>query len=98
MSGENGLKGIGEVIQIDEARIRDPLGETVRGTVEEALNAMLDAEADQFCGASQCQRSESPQDTGAGCGDCRLVEHGNRRFTRGHGLCPFSRRRFSSSK
>ncbi len=42
---------MGQVIQIDEARIRDHLGEMVRGTVEETLNAMLDAEADQLCGA-----------------------------------------------
>ena len=48
MSGE---KPMGQVIQIDEARIRDHLGEIVRGTVEETLNAMLDAEADQLCGA-----------------------------------------------
>ncbi len=41
---------MGQVIQIDEARIKDHLGEMVRGTVEEALNAMLDAEADQLCG------------------------------------------------
>ena len=34
-------KTMGEVIQIDEARIRDHLGEMVRGTVEETLNAML---------------------------------------------------------
>jgi hypothetical protein len=44
-------KPMGQVIQIDEARIRDHLGEMVRGTVEETLNAMLDAEADQLCGA-----------------------------------------------
>lgn len=37
---------MGQVIRIDEARIKDHLGEMVRGTVEEALNAMLDAEAD----------------------------------------------------
>jgi hypothetical protein len=37
-------KPMGYVIQIDEARIRDHLGETVRGTVEETLNAMLDAD------------------------------------------------------
>ena len=30
---------MGQVIQIDEARIRDHLGEMVRGTVEETLNA-----------------------------------------------------------
>ena len=40
-------KPMGQVIQIDEARIRDHLGEMVRGTVEETLNAMLDAEADE---------------------------------------------------
>ena len=38
-------KPMGQVIQIDEARIRDNLGEMVRSTVEETLNAMLDAEA-----------------------------------------------------
>ena len=46
----NDEKAMGQVIQIDEARIRDHLGEMVRGTVEETLNAMLDAEADQLCG------------------------------------------------
>ena len=44
---ETNESGMGEVIRIDEARIRDHLGEMVRGTVEEALNAMLDAEADR---------------------------------------------------
>jgi len=34
-------KTMGQVIQIDEARIRDHLGEMVRGTVEETLNAIL---------------------------------------------------------
>ena len=38
----------------------------VRGTVEEALNAMLDAEADQLCGAGRYERSEARQDTRAG--------------------------------
>ena len=33
-------KPMGQVIQIDEGRIRDHLGEMVRGTVEETLNAM----------------------------------------------------------
>jgi len=39
MSDENGLAGMGAVIQIDESRIRDHRGETVRGTVEETPNA-----------------------------------------------------------
>ena len=55
---------MGQVIQIDEARIRDHLGEMVRGTVEEALNAMLDAEADRLCGAGRYERSEARKDTG----------------------------------
>ena len=59
-------KPMGQVIQIDEARIRDHLGEMVRGTVEETLNAMLDADADQLCGAGRYERSEARQDTRAG--------------------------------
>ena len=35
---------LSKVITIDDARIRDHLGEIVRGTVEETLNAMLDEE------------------------------------------------------
>nr|WP_290922138.1 IS256 family transposase [Hyphomonas sp. 34-62-18] len=57
---------MGNVVHIDEARIRDHLGEMVRGTVEEALNAMLDAEADRLCGADRYQRSEARKDTRAG--------------------------------
>ena len=59
-------KPMGDVIQIDEARIRDHLGEMVRGTVEETLNAMLDAEADRLCGADRYERSEGRKDTRAG--------------------------------
>ena len=35
-----------KVIKIDETQIKDHLGEMVRGTVEDTLNKMLDAEAD----------------------------------------------------
>ena len=41
---------MGQVIQI-ERRGSGSSGEMVRGTVEETLNAMLDAEADRLCGA-----------------------------------------------
>ena len=44
-------KNLSRVIQIDEERIQSHLGEVVRDTVEETLNAMLDAEADALCGA-----------------------------------------------
>src|ERR1700692_2647374 len=59
-------KPMGQVIQIDEARIRDHLGEMVRGTVEETLNALLDAEADRLCGAGRYERTQGRQDTRAG--------------------------------
>ena len=65
-------KPMGQVIQIDEARIRDHLGEMVRGTVEETLNAMLDAEADRLCGAGRYERNEARQDTRAGSYDRTL--------------------------
>ena len=57
-------KPMGQVIQIDEARIRDHLGEMVRGTVEETLNAMLDAEADRLCGAGRYERSQAGRHPG----------------------------------
>jgi putative transposase len=38
----------------------------VRETVEETLNAMLDAEADRLCGAGRYERSQARQDTRAG--------------------------------
>jgi putative transposase len=37
MSEDDGLKAMGQVIQIDEARIQDHFGEMVRGAVEETL-------------------------------------------------------------
>ncbi len=58
MSEDKKGEGMGQVIQIDDARIRDHLGEMVRGTVEETLNALLDAEADRLCGAGRYERSE----------------------------------------
>ena len=66
MDEKSEMKPMGQVIQIDEARIRDHLGEMVRGTVEEALNAMLDAEADGLCGAGRYERSEARKDARAG--------------------------------
>lgn len=55
-----------KVVSIDESRIRDHLGEMVRGTVEDTLNAMLDAEAEALCGASRYERSPERNDYRAG--------------------------------
>ena len=66
MSNNSETKALGKVVQIDDARIQDHLGELVRGTVEETLNAMLDAEADAMCGAQRYERSPDRVDTRAG--------------------------------
>lgn len=55
-----------KIIQIDESQVKDHLGELVRGTVEETLNNLLDAEADQLCNAARYERSEARKDTRAG--------------------------------
>ena len=66
MKNNSETKALGKVVQIDEAKIQDHLGELVRGTVEETLNAMLDAEADAMCGAQRYERSPDRIDTRAG--------------------------------
>lgn len=55
-----------KIIQIDEEQVKDHLGELVRGTVEETLNNLLDAEADQLCNAARYERTEARKDTRAG--------------------------------
>lgn len=50
-----------KIIQIDEELIKNHLGELVRGTVEETLNAMLDAEAAALLGAARHERTEERQ-------------------------------------
>jgi hypothetical protein len=37
------------MVQIDEGKIQAHLDEVVRSTVEETLNALLDAKAGHFC-------------------------------------------------
>ena len=61
-----GVRSLNQVVQIDEGRIQQHLDEVVRSTVEETLNGLLDAEADQLCGARRYERSAERQDTRAG--------------------------------
>ena len=42
----------GQVIQIDKGHIGDHLDDPVRDTMQGTPNAILDAEADQLCGAA----------------------------------------------
>jgi len=69
---EDSKKTLGDGVQIDEKRIHDHLGELVRGTVEETLNSLLDAEADALCGAQRYERSPDRTDYRAGSYDRKL--------------------------
>jgi hypothetical protein len=53
---------LGNVIRIDDERVRDHFGRIVRGTVEETLNAMLEAEADRLCNAERYERTQARRD------------------------------------
>jgi transposase-like protein len=57
---------LNKVIKIDESQIQQHLGELVRGTVEETLNKLLDAEADQLCNAARYERTDARRDMRAG--------------------------------
>jgi putative transposase len=46
------LKG---AIRVDAGQLRGHIDEAVRSSVEETLNGLLDAEADQICGAERYQ-------------------------------------------
>jgi len=53
-------KNLTNVIKIDQAQVQAHLGEMVRSTVEETLNAMLDAEADHLCNAQRYEHNQPP--------------------------------------
>jgi len=57
---------LGKVIQIDEAQLKDQLGNLVRESVEDTLNTMLDAEADRLCQAKRYERNPERASTRAG--------------------------------
>jgi len=59
-------RNLNEVIKIDQAQMKLQLNHLVRQSVEDTLNALLDAQADQLCQASKYERSEQRMDTRAG--------------------------------
>ncbi len=64
---------IPNVIRVDEAQVRSHLEQVVRSTVEDTLNGLLEAEADELCGASRYERSPERLDTRAGHYHRRLL-------------------------
>jgi transposase-like protein len=55
-----------DIIQLNQEEIKSQLGDLVRQSVEDTLNAMLDAEADQITQAHRYERTEKRLDTRAG--------------------------------
>ena len=72
MENDN-TKELGRVVHIDEGKIRGHLDEMVRGTVEQTLNDLLDAEADRLCNAPKYARSPDRVDSRAGHYERKLL-------------------------
>lgn len=60
------MKDDKKIVSINEGLVRDELDNMVRSTVEQTLNDMLDAEAEQLCNAQKYERSEQRRDSRAG--------------------------------
>jgi len=56
----------GQIIRIEQEQLSKHLDKVVRSTVEETLNALLDAEADRLCHAGRYERNDARKDTRAG--------------------------------
>ncbi len=72
VSEERTSEDIQSAFKIDGDAVRGHLDELVRSTVEDTLNKLLDAEADQLCGAKRYERSADRVDTRAGSYDRSL--------------------------
>ena len=64
--GDDTTEQLNGAIRVDERQLRSHIDEAVRSSVEETLNALLDAEADQICRAQRYERSPERVDTRAG--------------------------------
>ena len=65
---ERGNKEVkaGQIIRIEQNQLTKHLDKVVRGTVEETLNSLLEAEAERLCQASRYERTDARKDTRAG--------------------------------
>ena len=64
--GDDTTEALKGAIQVDEGQLRSHIDEAVRSSVEETLNALLEAEADQICRAQRYEHSPERVDTRAG--------------------------------
>jgi putative transposase len=63
----------GDVVRIDEGKLRGHVDQVVRASVEETLNGLLEAEADQLCNAKRYERTPDRVDTRAGTAHLELT-------------------------
>ena len=65
---ENASKEVktSQIIRIEQEQLNRHLDRIVKGTVEQTLNELLDAEADRLCQAGRYERTEGRKDTRAG--------------------------------
>ena len=57
---------LSQIFTIDQAKVAGHLNGLVRQTVQETLNQMLDAEAQELCNAQRYERTEARKDCRAG--------------------------------
>src|SRR2546427_5438437 len=69
---EDTAEALKDTIRVDQAQLRGHIDAAVRSSVEETLNALLQAEADQICGATRYERSPERVDTRAGSYERKL--------------------------
>ena len=62
-----------KIIEINEEKVKNHLGEYVRQTVEDTLNALLDEEAAAICKAQKYEHTEKREGTRAGHYDRKLL-------------------------
>jgi len=65
-TSDDRAKNLSKVIKIDEGELKEHVDSMVRNTVEETLNQLLDAEADQLCNATRYERTDERNDFRAG--------------------------------
>ena len=70
---KEGTGSLGTAFRVDADEVRAHVDQVVRGTVQETLNALLDAEADRACNAGRYERSPDRQDTRAGSYERKLA-------------------------
>lgn len=62
-----------KIVQLNEAEIKSELKELVRGSVEETLNELLEAEAEKLTQAARYERNEQHQSYRSGHYNCNLT-------------------------